>query len=760
MATRKFISRFSPGRTDPADLEAIFVQRQRLLDHALEQVRESALTKNKHYQLFVGPRGAGKTHLLALLAHRARRLPELADKLRIAWLNEDETSTSILDLLARIYRALEEAYPAEFPRAERESLLDEPIEQARFKLEKLLLSKLANRTLLILIENIDLVFEALGTKDQRNLRAFVQDHPTFTIAATAQRLFEGISSREAPFFGFFQTEHLKFLTVDEAAELLRNIARLNSDSQLEGFLSTAKGRSRVRALHHISGGNHRIFIVLSEFITRDSLEQLVQPFEELVDDLTPYYQEKIRSLAPLQRKIVEFLCGVEGTVPVKEIARNLFSTHQTISSQLKALREMGYVESRQDGRESRYELAEPLLRLCVQVKATRKAQPLRLVVDFLRIWYDNKRLKNHLAKLPETSVERQSVLCAIERMTIGPIHPRVSYSSSDFESRQALREQGQLAAELLMECSDLDQSQKNKELIESLSRLLKTTGLAAPSQARLLNQRAMARFGLGDLQESLSDLDRALQLRGVPGEEAAETQINRSLALERLGRTEEALAGFTRAIGLKGATGEQLAKALVNRGLIYGQLSRSKDAIADYDRVINGLTPPPELAAASLCCWARELFAQAQWNDALAKLEVALPISKEQSLPLASFVASYLRVLAGVSAGERDWEEVISALAEIYRKHNVLTHLGAGLVQSLSHLQKSFLNEHGLLAWRRVWMSIGPAYPELSISLRIFSTGIDYLIETKETVFLQLAKEERGILQEALGLSEQGQGES
>src|SRR5688572_19840234 len=147
MKTRKFISRFSPGRTNPEDLEAIFVQRGPILDDAVDRVRESALTQNKHYLLFIGPRGSGKTHLLTLLSHRLSQAPKLGESLRVAWLNEDETSTSLLDLLARVYRSLEERYPSEFPAAERESLLDQDPEKIKKKLEELLLAKLGQRTL-------------------------------------------------------------------------------------------------------------------------------------------------------------------------------------------------------------------------------------------------------------------------------------------------------------------------------------------------------------------------------------------------------------------------------------------------------------------------------------------------------------------------------------------------------------------------------------------------------------------------------------
>ena len=126
---------------------------------------------------------------------------------------------------------------------------------------------------------------------QKQWRAYLQENPLFTILATSQQLFKaGISRRISPFFGFFQTSHLKPLTLDEAVLLLTEIAELNNDRELVGFLRTAAGRSRVRAIHHLSGGNHRIYIVLSQFSSRESLDELVGPFEKMVDELTPYYQ--------------------------------------------------------------------------------------------------------------------------------------------------------------------------------------------------------------------------------------------------------------------------------------------------------------------------------------------------------------------------------------------------------------------------------------------------------------------------------------
>src|SRR5205085_7438747 len=99
MAGRAFVSRFSPNRTDPEVLEAIFVQRHRLAEVWLERLRDSVLTGVKHHLLAVGPRGCGKSHLVSLLVGRLRKDTALRDHLRIAWLPEDETTPSFWKFL-------------------------------------------------------------------------------------------------------------------------------------------------------------------------------------------------------------------------------------------------------------------------------------------------------------------------------------------------------------------------------------------------------------------------------------------------------------------------------------------------------------------------------------------------------------------------------------------------------------------------------------------------------------------------------------
>lgn len=80
---------------------------------------------------------------------------------------------------------------------------------------------------------------------------------------------------------------------------------LEGNKELELFIETPKGRSRIEAIHHLAGDNHRVYMIFAEFLTRDSLDKLMKPFLQTLDELTPYYQARIAWLSPQQRKILD-----------------------------------------------------------------------------------------------------------------------------------------------------------------------------------------------------------------------------------------------------------------------------------------------------------------------------------------------------------------------------------------------------------------------------------------------------------------------
>jgi tetratricopeptide (TPR) repeat protein/DNA-binding transcriptional ArsR family regulator len=606
--SKKSIWVFTPSRTDPKDLEFILVQRHQLLQDAVERIRESALTENKHHLLFVGPRGCGKTHLVTLIVSRLLADPELTDRMRMAWLNEDETCTSLLELLLKIHAALEKSYQGEY----RPDMLDAAYgmkpEAALEFISKHLLSTLGSRTLVLVAENLDAIFEGLGPVGQKQLRAFIQENSKLSIVATAQRLVEDLSSRTSPFFGFFQTEHLKPLNVEEATLLLQNLAKIHEMGSVAEFLSTSRGRARVRALHHLSGGNHRIYIVLSQFITLDTIDALVGPFMQMVDELTPYYQERIRWLPPLQRKIVECLCSYEGTMPVKEIAKRLFATPQTISSQLQDLREKGYVEANQRGRESLYEISEPLMRICIEVKDILRHQPLRLLVDFLRVWYDDQELQSRLGKLMPTSTACAYLESAIQRnsaegnlrkqILLEDLQRSLSEKLDPPDRDSLLQELANQPEAVILAMQSLNEGNK-AAAFASLDEALAQENIPS-CRADVLLFRAKLHSASGDHGKAIDDYTSVIELPNAPEEQIAKARIYRFVARGRSGERQIEIDDYSAVIGLPGAPVELVAIALVNRGAAHGQSGKRQLAIDDCTAVIGLPGANVELVAMAL----------------------------------------------------------------------------------------------------------------------------------------------------------------
>jgi DNA-binding transcriptional ArsR family regulator len=408
------LHQFSPQRSNPDDLETILMARAALLDKAMEKIRNSSVTKNRYHLLFVGQRGIGKTHLIALINRRVEQDKKLRNKVRIAWLNEDETSSRFLHLLIRIYRSLAARYPDEFPIQDVQAVLGLDASEALAKLSNSVVQRAKNHTILLLIENLDAHFAKFSIEEQRNWRGFVQDHPIFTTVATAQGLFDGVKKHDEPFYGFFDTQHLQPLSIEQTSEMLMKIAILQGNEPMQQMLNTPKGQSRLRVIHFLAGGNPRLYVLLSELIADATLDDVVDTFEAMVDQqLTSYYQERLRWLAPLQQDIVQVLCRFRSAVSVKQIAEELFTTNQSVSSQLKELKGFGYVTFTKVGRETWYELAEPLMRLVMQVKETGSHQPLSLLVEFLQAWFDREELERKLGLQEQESTSWRYLESAI-----------------------------------------------------------------------------------------------------------------------------------------------------------------------------------------------------------------------------------------------------------------------------------------------------------------------------------------------------------
>lgn len=259
-------------------------------------------------------------------------------------------------------------------------------------------------------------------------------------------------------------------------------------------------------------------------------------FDKLLDELTPYYQQRIDWLPGQQRKLVEYLCRSEGPVPVKDMSRRLFMSQQTASRQLKELRDKGYVISHSRGRESLYELAEPLMRLCVEVKENRR-QPVRLVVRFLRVWYTDDELR----RFEKSSVGASYIEAAL-------CEKAESYSA---EAASSIGVKG--AEQIMLPTMEVAWkhfvSNDFKAALVELSNLIESATDTAEMGAALLN-RGITYGALGETEQAISDYTLVAEMSDVPSDIKADLFFNRSLIHDQQDHHKEAMADLDEAVRL------------------------------------------------------------------------------------------------------------------------------------------------------------------------------------------------------------------
>ena len=382
------ISRFTPS-TMPEDLlERLFVVRQPILGRLMDRVANLGTTPSPHHTLLVGPRGAGKTHIISLVYHRSKKLIAQGSGFQIAWLPEDPwTIMSYRHLLSEILRAIN---PDQRHQSRDEAELDA---QLRAVIKE-------NGPILILAENFDQILDALGEQGQQKLRHLLQTGSNILIIGSTTRLDRNLSDHSHPFFGFFDTIRLTPFSPEEARKMLAALAIEGKDDRLKNKLSDDATLSRICTIAHLAGGQPRLWALLGSALTVEQLDHLAELLLSRFDDLTPYYQEQLSRLSPQQRLVIAELASADRPLAVKELAGRIGADQRSVAKTVSDLTDRGWLEpvstifaNLLDRRRTYYELAEPLARLAFQIKESR-GEPLPLIIDFLVSWFDADQLRS------------------------------------------------------------------------------------------------------------------------------------------------------------------------------------------------------------------------------------------------------------------------------------------------------------------------------------------------------------------------------
>jgi tetratricopeptide (TPR) repeat protein/DNA-binding MarR family transcriptional regulator len=425
---------FTPSREDPVALIRRTVGRKAVIERIMGNFKQAATSKSRQHMLLIGPRGAGKSHLLEVVLHQLLEDPLLAISFQIARLPEDAVGiVSAADVGVAILESLAGVSAEQLIRA-REARRSKQL----VAIESIIAEVVGDKVLLLVVENLDRIFHALGESGQGDIRAWIEGMADVLVLGTAPQLFRGVDNRKYPWFGSFQIEHLEPLNVEEGKELIKTLALDSDDHELARYLDSSAAIERLRTVHHLAGGSPRIWTIFASSLSLETLDALVPAVEDLFEQLVPYYQQRLWELSAIDQKLLSELTLGNPTATVSELAAASGIDPGVTAATLKRLAEANWVQCSKipgtDQRNSYYEVREPLLRHHFQYRNNQREE-LRLIVDLIQSWFSESDRRRFLLEAPVSSIRESYLACTLG----GDLSARFdrSYANRDIADLQA-----------------------------------------------------------------------------------------------------------------------------------------------------------------------------------------------------------------------------------------------------------------------------------------------------------------------------------
>ena len=313
------IYKFTPDLQNSEELKKLFVGREKLLKDILGKIEKATITGTSKNCIIIGPRGIGKTHLLLLIYYSINESKLRNHLIPIKFAEEEYSIFDLADLILKILEHMNEEVDiptSEFIEAlkkkDKTEILESSLEFIRkFKIEK-------NKRLLLLLENLQLIFDQFGNEDISRFRDILQREDFFMIIGTAPTFFDKIAKYEEPFYNFFETIYLNKLSPEDIEELIKKRAEYDESDVLKNFEDF---RPRIKAISILTGGNPRLVLMLYQIITENQLIEVGNALLKLLDEMTPFFQARMESLPAQQRKILDTLALMDGPATPTEIAK-------------------------------------------------------------------------------------------------------------------------------------------------------------------------------------------------------------------------------------------------------------------------------------------------------------------------------------------------------------------------------------------------------------------------------------------------------
>ncbi len=562
--------KYNPAFLTEEELIRNFVVRQKDLELILEVLRENGYQNNQHI-LVVAPRGAGKTTLVLRVASEIRRNKAFSKKWYPVVFSEEsyEVCTPGEFWLEAIFQIGHQTKNRRWKDVHE----DLRRESNEYRLRERALSQLMdfaderNRRLLLIVENLNMMLgQQISLNDAWKLRHTLVNEPRIMLLGTAVSRFDQLDNSENAMFELFRMHNLEPLDTDECLRLW------------ESTTSELLDVNRIRPIQILTGGNLRLLVIISNFVSKTSLKELMENLTRLVDEHTEFFKSHLDNLPAQERKIFVTLADIWNPATAKEIADFTRIGVNKVSAHLQRLMSKGavVVANRQGGKKW-YQVAERMYNIYhLMRRRGAPARRVRAVVNFMVSFYEPEELVRTTGRIAQEACkledpEREAHYLAYQGIVenLGDDHARQAIfgnkPSNFFESESVPQDLRQLAHSIGEE---------------------ENIGLPFEAQKGKVHSGDMIKkaFELAQSPEKVLEAERVLrEAVGLHPDDASTWAQLGALLHERLDRYEEAEAAYRKAIEID----LEYHWAWAQLGaLLHNRLDRYEEAEAAYRKAI------------------------------------------------------------------------------------------------------------------------------------------------------------------------------
>ena len=603
------IRKFNPG-TFQSDQEVMnqFVVRNRELGVVLDVLRGNAGSPSCQHVLLVGPRGRGKTMLLARVAAELRIDGGLSEQLLpIRFMEESQEIFNLGDFwlealfhLARdrgvrdpdLARELRDVHAALAAERHGGALED------RARAAVLEIADRLGKRLVLMVENLQALCRDVDDDFGWKLRGVLQSEPQIILLATATSRFRELEDAEHAFFELFRIVRLDPLDTGECHSLWK-------------MVTGDDVRERIRPLQILTGGDPRLLVIVGGFAKHLSLSQLMEDLVRLIDDHTEYFRAHLEGIAKTERRVYLALIDLWQPSTTGEVAERARLDVRIVSAMLGRLVDRGAVVVEGSGRKRAYVAAQRLYSVYYKLRRERDEAAVVLnLIRFMAVFYNEDELTGMVGRLLSEAVQSPILREGIEQAIaeVPEISPIFAHEESEDIPKRQVLVAGALVNKGVTQFR-LGDAEAAMAAFDAVVARFGDSGVPEV-QARVagaLFNKGVTHWQLRDAQAAMAAYGAVVERFGdsdVPELQArvAAALYNKGATQAQLGDAQAALVAFDAVVERFGDSKlpelqPLIVEALFNRGIMQGQIGDAEAAMAAYDAVVArfGDSDVPEL---------------------------------------------------------------------------------------------------------------------------------------------------------------------